>query len=192
MTTEDLDINYKARRNFGLFLMVVGFIMLIFPIMSSGTMVFRILIGLIAVAILVIGYYTYLRNESYLVSTIRSIWPPLLYFQKIGAYCPDYWVLDNIDTDKKTVTCKNTFGIDVRQSGNRDKCFNKVNNQYLDTKTFPMPDFSNIYKSVDEFEKSNDTYKTAACDFVNNCGPNDENKQATWFGIGTQNGYFKC
>ena len=194
MTTSDkkTDVNYKTRRNFGIFLMVIGFCMLIFPIMSDGSMVFRILIGLIALAIIIIGYYTYLRNESYLASTIRAVWPPLLYFQKIGAYCPDYWTIDNIDTTNNKVTCRNTFGVDVRPSGDQTKCFNQQSGQNLNTKDFPLPNFSKIYKSVDEFQNDNADYKTAACDFVQNCGPNDENKKATWYGVGTQNGYFKC
>lgn len=191
------EVNYKTRRNFGVFLMLVGFIMLIFPIMSSGSMVFRILIGLIALAIIIIGYYTYLRNESYLASTVRAVWPPLLYFQKIGAYCPDYWTFEGITKDannNEQVVCRNSFGIDVRQpTDNTIKCFDQdAQNQNLNTKTFPKPNFANIYKSVDEFQKDNTAYATEACKFVNNCGPNEENKRATWFGVGTQNGYFKC
>lgn len=199
MTSTDKDkddINYKSRKNLGIFLMVVGFIILVFPIMASGAMIFRILIGLVAAFIILIGYYIYLRNESYLLSTVRAVWPPLLYFQKIGSYCPDYWTLDKIDSENKKVTCRNTFGVQVRDSTNKNKCYDTegtgANANYLNTKTFTLPNFQNIYKSVDDFEEENKEYRQDACDFVENCGPNDDNPRATWLGIGTQNGYFKC
>lgn len=186
------DVNYRARRNFGVFLMVIGFLMIIFPIMSSDNMVFRILIGLIAVSIMIIGYYTYLRNESYLASTVRSVWPPFLYFQKIGAYCPDYWTYEGIDSTTKKTKCRNSFGIDVWKNGNpnKGKCYDNASDPTL--KSFTTPNFQNIYKSVDQFEKDNVAYKNEACDFINNCGPDSNNPRATWFGVGTQNGYFKC
>lgn len=131
--------------------------------MSFLTFLFA-LIGAIAVIILIYYIFRNSINKHNLDEKESRVRPPILYMNKIGSKCPNYWINTENNNDKNT--CKNSYHF-----------------KFPDNKTGPCANYSCTneinFPNIDDWNNITDKDKDAIrqrCEFTRCC-------DQTWLGL---------